>query len=128
MKTTTEFSIVHEVDVFVAGGKICFILFVMDSFENQIITAIKKIRNANRRPDAEKIFKTITKESASNLTLDDVQQKLNEIQSTSQLRYTPYQGLDSYYIVQSDRGDEITSSDDILRTFFDETDIDCDWL
>ena len=100
----------------------------MDSFENQIISAIKKIRNANRRPDAEKIFKTITKESASNLTLDDVLQELNEIQSSSQLRYTPYQGLDSYYIVQSDRGDEITSSDDVLRTFFDETDIDCDWL
>ena len=100
----------------------------MDSFENQIISAIKKIRNANRRPDAKNFFKTITKESASNLTLDDVQQKLNEIQSTSQLRNTPYQGLDSYYIVQSDRGDEITSSDDILRTFFDETDIDCDWL
>ena len=51
----------------------------MDSFENQIISAIKKIRNANRRPDAEKIFKTITKESASNLTLDDIQQKLHEM-------------------------------------------------
>ena len=45
----------------------------MDSFENQIITPVKKIRKANRRADAEKIFKTITKESASNLTLDDVQ-------------------------------------------------------
>ena len=110
----------NGVDLFVAGGKICFILFVMDSFENQIITAIKKIRNANRRPDAEKIFKTITKESASNLTLDDVQQKLNEIQSTSQLRNTPYQGLDSYYIVQSDKGDAITSNEDILRTFCNE--------
>ena len=98
----------------------------MDSFENQIISAIKKIRNANRRPDAEKIFKTITKESASNLTLDDVQQKLNEMQSNSKLRNTPYQGLDSYYIVQNDTGDAITSSDDILRTFCDETDIDCD--
>ena len=75
----------------------------MDSFENQIISAVKKIRNAYRRPDAEKIFKTITKEPASNLTLDDVQQKLHEMQSTSKLRYTPYQGLDSYYIVQSDR-------------------------
>ena len=86
-------------DVFVAGGKICFYFIWMDSFENQIISAIKKIRNANRRPDAEKIFKTITKESASNLTLDDVQQKLHEMQSSSKLRNTPYQGLDSYYIV-----------------------------
>ena len=97
----------------------------MDSFENQIISAIKKIRNAYTRPDAEKIFKTITKESASNLTLDDVQQKLNQMQSTSKLRNTPYHGLD-YYIVQSDTGDAITSSNDTLRTFCDETDIDCD--
>ena len=92
----------------------------MDSFENQIITAVKKIRNANRRPDAEKIFKTITKESASNLTLDDIRQKLNKMQSTSKLRNTPYQGLDSYYIVQSDKGDAITSNEDILRTFCNE--------
>ena len=98
----------------------------MDSFGNQIISAIKKIRNANTRPDAEKIFKTITKESTSNLTLDDVQQKVHEMQSSSKPRNTPYQGLDSYYIVQSDVGDAITSSDDILKTFCDETDIDCD--
>ena len=97
----------------------------MDSFENQIITAIKKIKNTNTRPDAEKIFKTITKESASNLTLDDVQQKLHEMQSSYKLRNTPYQGLDSYYIIQSDTGDAITSSEDTLRTFCDETDIDC---
>ena len=43
----------------------------MDSFENQIISAIKKIRNVNRRPDAEKIF-------------------------SSKLRNTQHQGLDSY--------------------------------
>ena len=48
----------------------------MDSFENQIINAIKKIRNAKRRVDAEKIFEAITKESASNLTLDFVQQNV----------------------------------------------------
>ena len=98
----------------------------MDSFEYQIITAIKKIGNATRRPDAEKNFKTITKESASNPTLDDVQQKLHEMQSSFKLRNATYQGLDSYYIVQSDTGDAITSSEDILRTFCDETDIDRD--
>ena len=46
------------------------------------------------------------------------------MQSSSKL--TSYQGLDSYYIVQSDTSDVITSSDYILRTFCDETDIDCD--
>ena len=34
--------------------------------------------------------------------------------------------MDSCYIVQSDTGDAITSSDDILRTFCEKTDIDCD--
>lgn len=68
----------------------------MDSFGNQIINTIKKIRNAKRRVDAEKIFEGITKESASNLTLDDVRQKLHEMQSSSKLRDAPYQGLDSY--------------------------------
>ena len=86
----------------------------MDSFENQIITPIKKIRSANRRTDAEKIFKTITKESASNLTIDDVQ--LHEMQSSSKMRNTQYQISDSYHIVQSDTGDAITSSEDILKT------------
>ena len=97
----------------------------MDSFENQIISAIKEIRNANRRPDTEKIFKTITERSASNLTLDDVLQKLHGMQSNSKLKNTSYQSLDSYYIVERDTGDKITSSEDILRIFCDETDIDC---
>ena len=96
----------------------------MDSFENQIITAIKEIRNANRRPYTEKIFKTITERSASNLTLDDLLQKLHEMQSSSKLRNTSYQGLDSYYIVERDTGDKITSSEDMLKIFCDETDID----
>ena len=98
----------------------------MDSFENQIITAIKKIRNGKRRPDAEKIFEAITKESASNLTLDVVPQKLHEMQSSSKLRNAPYQASDLYYIIKSDTGDAITSSDDSLETFCDKTDIDFD--
>ena len=48
------------------------------------------------------------------------------MQSSSKQRNTPYQGLNSYYIVQSDTGDPITSSEDILRAFCDETDIDWD--
>ena len=34
--------------------------------------------------------------------------------------------MDSYDIVQSDRGDAITSSKDIFKKFCNETDIDCD--
>ena len=39
---------------------------------------------------------------------------------------TPYQGLDSYYIDQSDRGDAIISNDGIWGIFCDETDVDSD--
>ena len=48
------------------------------------------------------------------------------MRSSSKLRNTPYQGLDSYYIVQSDTDDAIESSEDILKSFCEETDIDCD--
>ena len=34
--------------------------------------------------------------------------------------------MDLYYIVKSDTGDAIASSDDILETFCDQTDIDSD--
>ena len=95
----------------------------MNRFENQIITAIKKIRNDNRR---QKIFETITKESASNIALQAAQQKLREIQSSSKLRNTPYQGLDSHYIVQIDTSVPVVSNSDILGTFCNETVTDSD--
>ena len=95
----------------------------MNRFENQIITAINKIRNDNRR---QKIFETITKESASNITLQAAQQKLREIQSSSKKRNTPYQGLDSHYIVQNDANEPVVSSTNILGTFCNETAADSD--
>ena len=95
----------------------------MNRLENQIITAINKIRNDNRR---QKIFETITKESASNIALQAAQQKLREIQSSSKLRNTPYQGLDSHYIVQIDTSVPVVSNSDILGTFCNETVTDSD--
>ena len=47
---------------------------IMDSFSTQIIAAIKKIRTQKGRPDSAKIFKEIVKESATNITLEDIQQ------------------------------------------------------
>ena len=41
----------------------------MDIFSIQIIDAIKKIRTQKGRPDSEKIFKEVVKESATNITL-----------------------------------------------------------
>ena len=51
---------------------------------------------------------------------------LQEMQPSSKLRNTPYQSLESQYLVQSDTGHTITSSDDIFGTLCDETDIDSD--
>ena len=113
-------------DVYAAGGKINLFLFVMDSFKSQIITAVKKIRNSNRRLDAETIYKAITKDFSSNLILDGMQQKLRKMQLRFKLENKPYQSLDFYNIVQSDTGDIITSSSDILGTFCDKTDTDSD--
>ena len=63
--------------------KLLSFTFTIDSFENQIITAIKKIRNDNRQSEAEKkSLKTIIKKSASYIMLDDVQQKLPVMQLT----------------------------------------------
>lgn len=55
------------------------LLFAMNRFENYTITAINKIRSGNKRPDTEKIFETITKKSALNISLDDALQKLREM-------------------------------------------------
>lgn len=65
----------------------------MNRFENYTIIAINKITSGNKRPDTEKIFETITKKSALNISLDDALQKLREMQSSSKLRNTSYQDL-----------------------------------
>lgn len=46
-------------------------LFTMDSFENQFIDGIKKIRDLKQRPDVDKIFKTA-----------DVQQKIDQMMAS----------------------------------------------
>ena len=72
------------------------ILFMRDNFENQIIDAIKKIRGLRQRPDADWIFKTITKDAATNTSLVDVQQMVGQMTSSSQLQNKSFQDLDSY--------------------------------
>ena len=71
----------------------------MDIFRTQILAAIKKIRTHKGRPDSDKIFKEIVKESVTNFTLDDIQQALQHMVSDGKLINIPHKGLDSYYIV-----------------------------
>ena len=44
----------------------------MDIFSTQILAAITKIRTQKGRPDSDKIFNEIVKESATNFTLEDI--------------------------------------------------------
>ena len=57
----------------------------MDNFKNQIINTIKKIRDLGQIPDADRIFRTITNDAATNISLADVQQKIDQITSSLQL-------------------------------------------
>ena len=50
---------------------------MMDNFENQIIHAIKKTKDLRQRPDVNRIFRTITKDAATNISLADIQQKID---------------------------------------------------
>ena len=50
---------------------------MMDNFENQIIDAIKKIRDLRQSPDVDRIFRTIAKDAATSISLADVQQKID---------------------------------------------------
>ena len=65
----------------------------MDIFSTQIVDAIKKIRTQKGRPDSDKIFKEIVKESATNITLKDIQQALQHMVSDGKLINTPHKGL-----------------------------------
>ena len=85
---------------------------MMDNFENQIIHAIKKIRDFRQRPDADRIFRTITKDAATNISLADVQQKIDQMISSSQLQNKPFQGMDSYYVLS----DSIQENNSICNT------------
>ena len=71
----------------------------MDSFSTQILAAIKKIRTQKGRPDSDKIFKEIVKESATNFTLEDIQQALQYMVSNGKVINIPHKGLDSCYVV-----------------------------
>ena len=67
---------------------------MMDNFEDQIIHAIKKITDLRQRPDADRIFRTITKDAATNISLGDVQQKIDQVILSSQLQNKLFQGMD----------------------------------
>ena len=73
----------------------------MDIFSTQIVAAIKKIRTQKGRPDSDKIFKEIVKESATNFTVEDIQQALQHMVNDGKLINIPHKGSDPYYVVDT---------------------------
>ena len=77
----------------------------MDVFGEQILDAMSKIRKRNKRPDAETILKDISSNSASNICISDVKEKLQELTDISKIENRKTnQGLDSYFIINSETG------------------------
>ena len=48
----------------------------VDKFEVRIMQTIKKIEERNEKVDAKTIFRAITKDSATNITVEDIEEKL----------------------------------------------------
>ena len=83
----------------------------MDTFSTQIVAAIEKIRTQEGRPDSGKILKEVVKESATNITLEDIQQALQHMVSECKLINAPHKGLDSYYVIDT-QSVEVTCCED----------------
>ena len=51
----------------------------MDIVEQNIVNAIVAIRRVSKRPDAESIFKFISMNNTSNVTMSDIEDALDEL-------------------------------------------------
>ena len=72
----------------------------MDVLGEQVLDAILKIRKRNKRLGAETIFKYISSNSASNICMNDVKEKLPELIDISKIeKHKANQGLDSHFII-----------------------------
>ena len=78
---------------------------IIDVFGEQLLDAISKIRKRNKRRDAKTIFKHISSNSVSNICINDVKEKLQELIDISKIekRKTNH-GLDFYFIINSETG------------------------
>ena len=104
------------------GRRTCFVLrevkysncnqLTMVIFSTPILAAIKNIRTQKGRPDSDKIFKEIVKESATKFTLENIQQALQHMVSNGKLINIPHKGLDTYYVLDT-QSVEFTCDKDI---------------
>ena len=59
----------------------------------------QEYQRSQTKTDTDRIFRTITKDAAMNISLADVQQKIDQLISSSQLHNKLFQGMDSYYVL-----------------------------
>lgn len=71
----------------------------MDAFKQIIFNASTQIRRSSKRPDAECVPKILTSNSATNITLQDLQDKMQFLLSTWKIenRQTK-QGPDTFFV------------------------------
>ena len=89
----------------------------MDNFENQIIDAIKKITDLRQRPDVDRIYRTITRDATTNVSLADVQQKIGQMMWSSQLQNNLFQAMDSYYVLSNSIQENNSVCNTVLELF-----------
>ena len=68
-------------------------------------------------PDKDRIFRTITKDVATNISLANVQQKIDQMISSSQLQNKPFQGMDSYYVLSDGIQENSSICSTVLELF-----------
>ena len=73
-----------------------------DVIQQKIVETIINIRRKSRRPNADAIYKELTKDCASNINVDDIESQIKLMIDNGLLENRPSnQGLDSFFILNS---------------------------
>ena len=88
----------------------------MAFLEKDILDAILQIRGKSKRPDVESIFKHLTSNSATNITMEVVEESIKILIAKSKvINKKTKQGLDSFFIANDQTEPEIELTD-IMNT------------
>ena len=89
----------------------------MAFLEKDILDSILQIRGKSKRPDAESIFKHLTSNNATNLTMEVVEESIKILTAKSKvINKKTKQGLDSFFIIDDQTEPEIELNDSMITT------------
>ena len=87
----------------------------MDFLEKDILDYILQIRGKSKRPDAESIFKHLRSNSATNLTMEVVEESIKILIAKSKvINKKTKQGLDSFFIIDDQTEPEIELNNSMI--------------